>query len=189
MYRLKGTPMRAWTAAVACLLLSGCQPTATAPELASSQPREQPATSPARVADPNERAERLVKSLAADSPKDREAATGELLQMGAVIVPLLRSHENDPDLEVRHRVQYLLIQLDPPLLSTTQFDSGELTLEETGSAKLAKLLVDLNRRIDYSRSLPDADTSQAIPYLARWIEKVQGELQRRKQPGEGPSGH
>ena len=177
-------------AAVACVALCGCSPGPHAPGAAASRPQEHPAVAAAasEPAGPEEQAERLVRHLSAESFRDREAATRELLKMGAASVPVLRRHEGDADLEVRHRVQYLLIQLDPPLLSTQQFESGELVLEDTDPLKLEKLLEDLNRRREYSRSQSDADTSPDIPYLTNWIERVQRELHRRAGNHEGAGG-
>jgi len=59
-----------------------------------------------------EKAEKLIAQLASESYKDREAATTELVKMGKGVVPLLKKHVNDPDPEVRHRIEAILKQLD-----------------------------------------------------------------------------
>jgi hypothetical protein len=142
-----------------------------------SRPASRPATLAASV--PADVAERLVRQLGADSFRQREAATEAILKLGKEITPILRRHENDPDLEIRQRIQDLLAQLDPPPLRTEQFESGELAIEDVDAEALAKFLEDMNQRLAYARSLPDAASSQSIPYLSDWVERVKRELQRR----------
>ena len=59
------------------------------------------------------KAEKLIAQLGAESYKDREAATKELVKMGKAIVPLLKKHRNNPDAEVRQRIEDILKQIDP----------------------------------------------------------------------------
>ncbi len=55
-----------------------------------------------------ERVEVLVARLGAESYTDREAATQDLIKMGATIAPLLRRFTDSNDPEVRQRLQYIL---------------------------------------------------------------------------------
>jgi hypothetical protein len=56
---------------------------------------------------------KLIARLGAESYPDREAATEELVEMGKSIVPLLEKHRNNPDAEVRQRIEGILEQFDP----------------------------------------------------------------------------
>ena len=56
---------------------------------------------------------KLIACLAAESYKDREAATKELVKMGKGVVPLLKKHRNNPDAEVHQRIEGILGQIDP----------------------------------------------------------------------------
>ena len=57
------------------------------------------------------KAEKLIAQLAAESYKDREATTKELVKMGKGVIPLLKKHLGDDDAEVRQRIQDILEQL------------------------------------------------------------------------------
>ena len=57
--------------------------------------------------------EKLIAQLGTESYIDREAATKELVKMGKGIVPLLKRHRNDSDLEIRTRVERILNQINP----------------------------------------------------------------------------
>ncbi|HUT61043.1 MAG TPA: hypothetical protein VNA25_24615, partial [Phycisphaerae bacterium] len=57
--------------------------------------------------------EALIVKLGAASYKHREAATQDLIAMGKAIVPLLKKHRNDPDPEVRQRIELILEKLAP----------------------------------------------------------------------------
>jgi hypothetical protein len=62
----------------------------------------------------HKKAEKLIAQLAAESYKDREAATKALVRMGKGIVPLLRKHADSPDAEVRQRIEGILRRIDVP---------------------------------------------------------------------------
>jgi len=72
-------------------------------------------TRPYALPDPGTvaKVEKLIAQLAAESFEDREAATTELVEMGKIIVPLLKKRANNPDPEVRHRIEGILKQLEP----------------------------------------------------------------------------
>lgn len=57
--------------------------------------------------------EKLIARLGADSYKDREAATKELIKMGKAVALVLKRHANSPDAEVRRRIEEILRQIDP----------------------------------------------------------------------------
>jgi hypothetical protein len=54
---------------------------------------------------------KLIAQLGAESYKDREAATKELVKMGKGIVFLLEKHRNDRDAEVRLRIGHIIKKL------------------------------------------------------------------------------
>ena len=54
----------------------------------------------------------LISQLGAESYRNREAATKELVKMGKGIVPLLKKHAKSPDPEVRQRIEDILRQLE-----------------------------------------------------------------------------
>lgn len=57
--------------------------------------------------------EKLIAQLAAESHVDREKATQELLKMGKGVVTMLKKHANNPDAEVRGRIERILKELSP----------------------------------------------------------------------------
>lgn len=57
------------------------------------------------------RVRELVAQLGAESYQDRQAASKELVRLGAGVAGLLRDHLDDADPEVRHRVEDVLEQL------------------------------------------------------------------------------
>jgi hypothetical protein len=67
-------------------------------------------TNPAPLPPPEARKEieRLVAQLGADSYKARQASQDALVAMGSVIVPLLKPHLSNPDLEIRSRIEAIL---------------------------------------------------------------------------------
>ena len=65
------------------------------------------------------KAEQLIAQLAAESYKDRDAATNELVKMGKGVAALVKKHVNDPDPEVRQRIEGILEQLDPKKVERT----------------------------------------------------------------------
>ena len=56
---------------------------------------------------------KLIARLGAESYADREAATKELVRMGKGIVSLLERQRNNPDPEVRQRIEGILEQIAP----------------------------------------------------------------------------
>jgi len=70
-------------------------------------------TRPYAFRDPDtpKKVEKLIAQLAAKSYKDRKAATKELVKMGKGIAPLLKEHLNNPNTEVRQRIESILEQL------------------------------------------------------------------------------
>ena len=58
--------------------------------------------------DKQKEVERLVGRLGAESFKDRQAATDELIKKGPGIAPLLKKYLSDPDPEVRQRIEDIL---------------------------------------------------------------------------------
>ncbi|MGB2822625.1 MAG: hypothetical protein WBF17_16695 [Phycisphaerae bacterium] len=58
-----------------------------------------------------EKLRRLLGKLAAESYKDRQAATAELVRMGKGILPILRKHLGASDPEVRQRVEDVIRRL------------------------------------------------------------------------------
>jgi hypothetical protein len=61
--------------------------------------------------DVRKQVEKLVAMLGAESFKDRQKATEELVKMGSAIVPLLQKYAADDDAEVRQRIGEILEKL------------------------------------------------------------------------------
>ena len=61
--------------------------------------------------DMQEKVEKLIAQLGAESYKDREAATKALVEMGAMIIPFLKKRINNPDPEIRTRIVLILEKL------------------------------------------------------------------------------
>ncbi len=72
-----------------------------------------------------EKLDKLVARLGAESYKDRQAATEELVSMGKEIVPLLQKYLNTNDPEVRQRLQHVIERLGGKAESSTR-DSTEV---------------------------------------------------------------
>lgn len=52
--------------------------------------------------------EKLIAQLGAESYVDREKAQKELIAMGKSVVPILKKHLNNPDPEIRQRLQEII---------------------------------------------------------------------------------
>ncbi len=85
--------------------------------------RRNQATPPKEV---REKVVRLVAQLGAESYKDRQAATEELIRMGKGIVPMLTKHLDTSDPEVRQRIEDVMEKLGGPPQATTDPDQVQL---------------------------------------------------------------
>jgi hypothetical protein len=54
------------------------------------------------------KAETLIAQLAAESYQDRKSAQQQLRNMGQAVIPVLERHRNNPDAEIRQRIEELL---------------------------------------------------------------------------------
>ena len=90
-----------------------CRITAGGPRVSLNAAQVASVTQSAPLLRPEVRkkAEKLIAQLGAESYKDREAATKELVKTGKGIVPLLKKHAESPDAEVRQRIVQILAQL------------------------------------------------------------------------------
>ena len=173
--------MRVWTALSLAVALAGCQTPAGPAQVeeGATATGPPPAARAAAPDDSNARAERLLADLGARDFRLREKATEELLKMGDAALPVLLGRLADPDIEVRLRVQALLLSLVPPPIKTQQFEGGELSIEEVDSGKLEAFLRDLCLRRNHDRAQNGGGDGPDAQYLTEWIDRATQELLRR----------
>lgn len=62
-------------------------------------------------AEVNDKVQKLIARLGAESFKDRQEATEALVKMGPVVIPILQKHANSGDPEVRQRIEQIIERL------------------------------------------------------------------------------
>jgi HEAT repeat protein len=110
---------------------------------------------------------RLIRNLDSDEYPVREKAKADLEKAGPCVLTALRKTlESPPSLEVRKRVERLLVRLDPTELPAEELIAvrGVQTLEYMGTPEARRLLEHLSREAD---GRLNEEAAQAMERLGR----------------------
>jgi hypothetical protein len=114
----------------------------------NSLPRLQKRLTAARDGVSDAQVAKMIESLDADNFPTREKASEELGKLGArVLSALKKTLDHPPSLEVRRRIQRLLVRIDPTELPAEELVAlrGVQALEYIGSPEAKRLLEQLSR--------------------------------------------